>query len=252
METKIVTLDGGDISGAIFIEASPTPGAAGIIACNYLVESLGGKPVLEIFSPHFPQVSIINEKGIASRPKVELHLVRSDKVKLLIMTRTFPVESNEGSHEIARAVFEYLLSKDVAEYMVLASGRVTGDRSVFVTSTDPTNSGLLIAAGAKPSPSLDSLPVDRLTGFLMTFFARAGRKISLVVSDTSSYLPDPIAARKLLEVVTKAINLELDFTKLDTEIERQKQMFQEAEQLGYGAGRDGRDEKYQKEPFYIG
>jgi len=252
METKIVSLNSGDITGALLIEASPTPGAAGVIACSYLVEMLGGEPILEIVSPHFPQVSIINEKGIASRPKVELHLVRAGGLKLLIMTRTFPVESNEGSHEIARAIYDYLSTKNISEYLVLASGRVTGDRSVLVTSTDLANARLLIAAGAKTSPSLDSLPVDRLTGFLMTFFARAGKKISLLISDTSSYLPDHLAARKLLEVLTKAVNIELDFTKLDIEIERQRRLLQEAEQLGFGAGREGRDERSQREPFYIG
>jgi len=252
METKIVSLNGGDITGALFIEASPTPGAAGVIACSYLVEVLGGVRVLEILSPHFPQVSIINERGIASRPRVELHLVKAGGVKLLIMTRTFPVESNEGSHEIARTLYDYLSTKNVSEYLVLASGRVTGDRSVLVTSTDQANLGLLIAAGAKTSPSLDTLPVDRLTGFLMAFFARDRKRISLLISDTSSYLPDHLAARKLLEVLTKAVNIELDFTRLDSEIERQRRLLQEAEQLGFGAGRDVRDDRSPREPFYIG
>ncbi|GBC68814.1 hypothetical protein HRbin01_00499 [archaeon HR01] len=252
METRIVAVDNADIRGAVFVEASPTPGAAGIIALNYLVETLNGSPVLEIISPHFPQVSIIDEKGIASRPKVEVYLVQAGGRRLLFMSRTFPVESNEGSHEIARTLFRYLSSRNVGEYVVLASGRVTGDRSVLYSSNSSEGSKTLMAAGAKPSPSLDSLPVDRLTGFLMNFFARAGGKVSLLISDTSSYMPDHIAARRLLEVFSKTYGIEVDFGKLDAEIEKQRQLMREAEQMGLGTGGEARNERYQREPFYIG
>lgn len=252
LETRINLLDSPDLEGAVFIEGSPTAGAAGILAVNYLREVFEAVLVGEIYSPHFPQISIIDDQGIASRPRLELYLVRVKGVKLLLLSRAFPVEGNEGSYEVASKLYEFLQANNVNEYIVLASGRVSGDGSVFVSTTNLDHSKQLLEAGAKQSPSLETLPVDRTSGFLMLFFARDKRKVSMLLSDTSSYMPDHVAAKKLLEVVSRYLGFEIDFTALESEIERQNRMLQEVEQLGYAGRPVTGEERPSKEPFYIG
>ncbi|MEM4187398.1 MAG: PAC2 family protein, partial [Candidatus Caldarchaeum sp.] len=90
LETRIDVVDGLDIDGAVFIEGSPTAGAAGILAVNYLRETFDAVLVAEIVSPHFPQISIIDDDGIASRPKLELYLVNLHGLNLLLLRRVFP------------------------------------------------------------------------------------------------------------------------------------------------------------------
>jgi len=252
LETRIDVVDGVEIDGAIFIEGSPTAGAAGILAVNYLREVFDAVLVGEIVSPHFPQISIIDDDGIASRPKLELYLVNVKGLKLLLLSRVFPVESNEGSYELASKLYQFLARHNVNEYLVLASGRVTGDGSVFVSTTSLDQSKALLDAGAKRSPSLETLPVDRVSGFLMLFFARDGKKVSMLFSDSASYIPDNLAARRLLEVVSRYLGIEVDFKALDTEIEKQARAMQEVEQLGLTGRKIVSDEKPSKEPFYIG
>ncbi len=256
LETKINLFNTHDLEGAVFIEGSPTAGAAGILAVNYLREILDGVLVGEVVSPYFPQISIIDEEGIASRPKLELYLVKVKGLKLLLAGRVFPVEGNEGSYEVASKLYEFLNMHKISEYIVLASGRLSGDGGVYVSTTNLNHSKKLLEAGAKQAPSIENLPVDRTSGFLMLFFARDKRKVSMLFSDTVSYMPDHLAAKKILEVVSRYLNFEIDFTKLDREIERQNRMMQELEQLGYMGkqltGEEGGEEKRSREPFYIG
>lgn len=252
LETKITLHDNPDIEGAIFIEGSPTAGAAGILAVNYLREVFDAALVGEILSPHFPQVSIINDEGIASRPKLELYLVKVKGLKMLLLSRAFPVEGNEGSYEVASKIYQFLSGNKINEYIVLASGRITGEGSVFVSTTNLDQSKNLLDAGAKRSPSLETLPVDRTSGFLMLFFARDKKKVSMLFSDTSSYMPDHLAAKKLLEVVSRYLGVEIDFTAIDREIERQSRVSQEIEQLGYTGAPVVGEQRPSKEPFYIG
>ncbi|MCX8201754.1 MAG: PAC2 family protein [Candidatus Caldarchaeum sp.] len=252
LETRINLVDSPDIDGAVFIEGSPTVGAAGILAVNYLREVFDAKLVGEIVSPHFPQISIIDDNGIASRPKLELYLVKAKDLKLLLLSRAFPVEGNEGSYEVASKLYQFLIEHKVKEYIVLASGRITGEGSVFVSTTNLDQSKTLLDAGAKRSPSLENLPVDRTSGFLMLFFARDNRKVSMLFSDTSSYMPDHVAAKKLLEVVSRYLGFEMDYTAVDREIERQSRAVQELEQLGFTGSPVPGEERPSKEPFYIG
>jgi len=250
--TKVTLFDGQDIEGAVFIEGAPTAGAGGILAVNYLRDAYDAKQVGEVVSPYFPQVSLIDEGGIASLPKMELYLAKYKGVKMLLLSRAFPIESNEGSYEVAKKLYEFLSDKGVEEYIVLASGRISGNGSVFVSTTNLDDSKRLLDAGAKRSPSLENLPVDRTTAFLMLFFARDHKRVTLLVSDTISYMPDHVAAKRLLEVVSRYLGIELDFTILDKEIERQNRLMQEIEQLGLMGKQLTGEERPSKEPFYIG
>jgi len=46
----------------------------------------------------------------------------------------------------------------------------------------------------------------------------------LLVSEVYSYLPDPAAAKRLLEVLSKALKFKIDMEKLDIEIQKQKKL----------------------------
>ena len=252
METRIIEFDSKeDLSNAILIEASPTPGAVGLIAGNFLLENLKSKKLVEITSPYFPQISMIDDNGIASMPKIEMHLIKINNVKIVLMMRNFPVDSNEGSHILAKKIYDYVSSKKISSYFVLASGRIAGERTTYISSTKIDYVKGILSAGAKLSPSLDSLPVDRLTGFLMMLFARENKGVYLLFADTPSYLPDPIAAKKLLEILTKSLQIELDLSKLEEEIERQRKAMEEIEQGLAGLETEQR-RPTSREPFYIG
>lgn len=254
-DVKIILNEEGekaDLTGSTLIESSPSPGAAGLIALTHLIEFLQPIKIGEVKSPHFPQISIVNDSGLANQPKIELYFYDKD-VKLLLMLRNFPIESSEGSYLVARKLYEFFKSKGVKAYYLLASSRIYGESNVYVASTSINNAKSLIEAGAKLSPNLDALPLDRFGAYMLSFFARNYDLAFILISEVYSYLPDPAAAKRLLEVLSKALKFRIDMEKLDREIEKQKRLIEEF-QRGFGQILPEREEQpsREREPYYIG
>lgn len=241
-----------DFAGSSLIESSPSPGAAGLIALTHLIDFLQPIKIGEVRSPHFPQVSIVNDAGLANQPKIELYFYDKD-VKLLLMLRNFPIESSEGSYLIARKLYEFFKARGVRAYYLMASSRIYGEPSVYVASTSINSAKSLIEAGAKLSPNLDTLPLDRFGVYMLSFFARNYDLAFILISEVYSYLPDPAAAKRLLEVLSKALKIKIDMEKLDREIEKQKRFIEEF-QRGFGQILPEREEQPSRgrEPYYIG
>lgn len=248
----ILTEDGGraDLSGAYVVEASPGPGAAGAIALNYLIESLDMKKLGEVRSPYFPHISLVDE-GVATPPKIELYLYESRGVKLVIISRSFPVDSSEGSYLVARELYRFLWERGAANYCLLSSSRVTGESAVYVASAKPEDARVFLNSGARPSPNIEMLPIDKLSSYMLMLYSRSSGSACLLISEVLSYFPDPMAAKRLLEVLSKALGLKVSLDRLDREIEKQKRMLEEL-QRGYGQLLPQREEKPTREPFYIG
>lgn len=252
-DAKIILNEEGekaDLRGASLIESSPSPGAAGYIALTHLIEFLRPVKIAEIKSPHFPQVSIVNDEGLAGQPKIELYFYDKD-VKLVIMLRNFPIESSEGSYIVARKLYEFFRVKGIKSYYLLSSSRIFGESNVYVASTSMDNAKSLLEAGARLSPNLDTLPIDRFGAYMLSFFARNGGQTFLLISEVYSYLPDPSAAKRLLEVLSKALKFKIDMEKLDIEIQKQKKLIEEF-QKGFGQMLPEKGEQPSKEPYYIG
>ncbi len=254
METSITLEKAVELKGAYAIEIAPSPGAAGLIAGAFLIDALKAEKVGEIISPYFPQVSLVNENGIAFPSRIELHFyVNKEKdLKLLFIVRNFPMESGDGSYLVAKKIYEFLKSNDIEAIYCLGSGRITGNGEVFISTTKLEHAKELLNAGAKLAPNQDALPIDRLTSFLLLFFARDGKRTCLLLSDSPSYIPDPSAAKKLLETLLRSLKMELDLSKLDEDIKRYQQLLEGLEKSVLEQTEPAREERPTREPFYIG
>ena len=248
----LLTKDGerADLRGAFVVEASPGPGAAGAIALTYLVESLNPLKLGEVRSPYFPHISLVDE-GVAMPPRMELYLYEGAGSKLVIILRNFPVDSSEGSYLIARELYRFLRERGATSYCLLSSSRITGEAGVYVVSSNPEDARIFLNSGARLSPSLEMLPADKLSSYMLMLYSREGGSACVLISEVLSYFPDPMAAKRLLEVLSKALGFEVNLDKLDKEIEKQKRVLEEL-QRGYGQLFPPREQKPTKEPFYIG
>lgn len=251
-EVKIILTEAGrsaDLSGAHVIDASPSAGAAPTIAVNYLVESLKPVKIAEVRSLHFPHVSLVSE-GVAAQPKIELYMHEDSKVKLLLIMRNFMIDSNEGGYLIADKLHQFLIEKGALNYYLLAGLRITGERGVYVASADPNDAKVFIESGARVIKNLENLPADRLSSYLLFFYIKRTKKAWLLVTEVVPYFPDPVAARDLLQVLSKALGFTVNLEKLEQEIEKQKAILEEFQKDYEKMLHEKR--KRGKEPFYIG
>ncbi|MCF8885124.1 MAG: PAC2 family protein [Nitrososphaerota archaeon] len=243
-----------DLSKSCVLEASPSPGAAGYLALNYLTGNLKIVKIGEVRSPYFPQICIVNDDGVASSPKIEFYFYEGDEVKLILVSRNFPIDSSEGSYLIARKIYEFFKSIGVSEYYLLSSSRILGENVVYVASTTIAYAKKLLDVGARLLPSLENLPIDRYSAYMLSFFTRDNGVAYLLLSEVYTYLPDHAAAKRILEILSRALKIKLDMEKIDREVERQRKLIEEI-QKSIGPllpERRGGEEEPSKEPFYIG
>lgn len=251
-EVKIILTEGGrgaDLRGAHVIDASPSAGAAPTIAINYIVENLRSIKIAEIRSFHFPHVSLVDE-GVAAPPKIELYMYEEENIKLLFIVRNFVIDSPEGGYVIADKLYRFLTERGANNYYLLTALRITGERGTYVASACPEDVRKFLESGAKLIPDLDNVPADRLSSYLLFFYSTRSGKAWLLVTESVSYFPDPIAAKELIQVLSRALGFRVDLGKLDEEIEKQKMLLEEFqkdyERMLQEGGKKGR------EPFYIG
>ncbi len=234
----------------IVIDISPSPGVVGLIVSNLFTDSLASEKIAEISSPHFPQVTLINNDGIASLPKVEIYDIKtaSNDVSLLLITRNFLVDSNEAGDEASQLILEVLRDSKVSEVILLSSARIMGTGDVFVSSTILDFTRTFLQLGAKTIPNMEVLPIDRLAASLLFKLFIKGTPVTLLISDTASYMPDLSAAKRLIKLLSRYLGISIDVAKLDKEIERQKIIFEEIER----ALREEYKEREGRPPSYIG
>ncbi len=229
---KLILTEAGrsaDLSGGKVIDATPTAGVAPSIAVNYMIEKFKPVKLAEVRSKHFPHVSLVSN-GIASQPRIELYLHRAENAKLILISRNFALDDSEAGYEIARELHRFLAERGALNYYLLSGMRLTGERGVYVASSDPNDAEIFLRSGAKPLRRLDEIPADKLSTYLMYFYSRGGGRTWLLIAEVMPYFPDPEAARDLLKVLSKALGFEIDLAKLEEEIEKQRAMIEEFRQ----------------------
>lgn len=232
----------------VLIDVGPAPGAVGLVSASVLLESRKGERVLRVFSPHFPQVSLIDSEGVSSLPVVEMHQL-TDGINAVVLTRNFLVESTEAGEEVARSVIERIGIEDVELLLVVTSGRLAGTGDVYAASNDPAALRRAVESGAKVLSSVEALPVDRLTSALMRRAMSGGVRTLLLLADTEGILPDFRSAKRLLQVISSLLQIQVDTSKLDEEIARQQAFLRQMEEA---FSELGETERRERGPTYIG
>lgn len=232
----------------VLIDVGPAPGAVGLVSASVLIESRRGEKVLKVFSPHFPQVSLIDSEGVSSLPVVELHQL-TDGLNAIVLTRNFLVESTEAGEAVARSVIERVGIENVELLLVVTSGRLTGTGDVYAASNDPALLRRAVESGAKVLSSVEALPVDRLTSSLMRRAMTGGVRTLLLLADTEGILPDFRSAKRLLQVISSLLQIQVDTSKLDEEIAKQQAFLRQMEEA---FSELGEAERRERGPTYIG
>ncbi len=226
---KIILTDFGksaDLSDAHVIDATPSAGIAPSIAVSYLIERFKPAKIAEIRSQHFPHVSLVSN-GIASCPKIELYMHEDEQAKLILISRNFTIDDSETGYLIADMLHSFLAGRKALNYYLLTGARLTGERGVYIASANLDDAKLFLKSGAKLLRSLEEIPADKLSTYLMHLYSRRTGRAWLLVAEVMPYFPDPAAAKDLLEILSRALRFEVDLKKLEEEIEKQRALVNE-------------------------
>ena len=225
-ETYIKELKQIEPNNPVLIEGLPGLGLVGKIAIRYLIKKLKAAKFAHLYSPHFPYFVLVNKKGNVRLLRGAFYFWKNSNGPndLILFTGDSQSQTIEGQYEIADRMLDFAQKHNVKTIVTIGGYRMeTKDKpSVFAAATDKELLNIALDAGAVVSSS--GSPIVGTAGLILGL-ARF-RRISAVclLGETRGYLPDPLAARSVLEVLKTAFNFDVDLEGLNEEIAKAETM----------------------------
>jgi uncharacterized protein (TIGR00162 family) len=225
-ETYIKELKQIEPNNPVLIEGLPGLGLVGKIAIRYLIKKLNAKKFAHLYSPHFPYFVLVNKKGNVRLLRGAFYFWKNSNRQndLILFTGDSQSQTIEGQYEIADRMLDFAQKHNVKTIVTIGGYRMeTKDKpSVFAAATDKELLDIALDAGAIVSSS--GSPIVGTAGLILGL-ARF-RKIGAIclLGETRGYLPDPLAARSVLEVLKTAFNFDVELEGLNEEIAKAETM----------------------------
>ncbi|MEM2464152.1 MAG: proteasome assembly chaperone family protein [Candidatus Bathyarchaeia archaeon] len=211
-----------ELKNPVLIEGLPGLGMVGRIAVKYLIKQLRAKKLAELYSPYFAYFVLVDKEGTTTLLKNEFYYWRNDygDNDLILLTGDSQAQTIEGQYEVADTILEYAKKKNVKTIITVGGYRkdVISTPQVFASATNSEILRRALEAGSLSSPPGN--PIIGVAGLLIGLAKFRGIEGICLLSETPGYMPDPRAAKSALIIITKILNLRLDLTDLDKEIER--------------------------------
>ena len=216
----------------ILIEGLPGLGLVGKIALRYLIKQLKAKKVAYLYSPHFPYFVLVNKKGNVRLLRGAFYYYQNPKGNdIILFTGDSQSQTIEGQYEIADRMLDYSEKHGVKTIATIGGYRMEPKEKpkVFIaaTSQDVLNKALLAGATLSASGS----PIVGTAGLILGLAKFKKIDALCLLGETRGYLPDPLAAKSVLEVLQSTFNFDLDLAGLNEEITKAETMVTRLQQI---------------------
>lgn len=209
----------------ILIEGLPGIGNVGKVAVDFIIDELKAEPLYSLFSHTLPHSVFVNEDNLVELPTIEIfYKQRKGKRDLLFLTGDVQPIDEVSSYEFCEKILDLLrefggtelittggigLQEVPAEPKVYATGNNKSFIKEFTSGTD-VNSKIHGVVG----------PIVGATGILVGLAARHDlRAIALLVETFGHPLYLGVkGAQRLLEVLTKKLDLNINAKRLEKEV----------------------------------
>jgi uncharacterized protein (TIGR00162 family) len=217
----------------ILIEGLPGLGLVGKIALRYMIKQLKAKKIAYLYSPHFPYFVLVNKKGNVRLLRGAFYYYKNPNGPndLILFTGDSQSQTIEGQYEIADRMLDFSEKYKVKTIATIGGYRMEPKEKpkVFIAATSQEILDKALQAGATLSTS--GSPIVGTAGLILGL--AKFKKISAIclLGETRGYLPDPLAAKSVLEVLKSTFNFDLDLAGLDEEIARAETMVTRLQQI---------------------
>ncbi|MFQ5837039.1 MAG: PAC2 family protein, partial [Candidatus Bathyarchaeia archaeon] len=231
--TTIKELTKIELKNPILVEGLPGLGMVGRIATRYLAKQLKAQKLAILYSPHFPYYIVVNKKGSVRLLQGKFFFWKNEAGEndLIFFTGDSQAQTIEGQYEVASSILDFAEKNNVKKIVTIGGYRkeVKETPKVVAVSTSPTLLNETLKAKAVPSPAGN--PIVGTAGLLLGL--AKFRKIDAIclLGETRGYLPDPRAAKSVLEVLQKMLKIKVDLSGLDKEIEKSKEIVERMQEI---------------------
>jgi uncharacterized protein len=209
----------------VLIEGLPGLGLVGKIALRYLIKELKAKKIAYLYSPHFPYFVLVNKKGNVRLLRGSFYYYQNPKGQdIILFTGDSQSQTIEGQYEIADRMLDFSEKHGVKSIATIGGYRMEPKEKprVFIAATNQDILHKALDAGATLSTS--GSPIVGTAGLILGLSKFKNIEALCLLGETRGYLPDPQAAKSVLEVLKTTFNFDLDLKGLDEEIVKAESM----------------------------
>lgn len=214
------------------IEGLPGLGLVGKIALRYLIKQLKAQKIAYLYSPHFPYFVLVNKKGNVRLLRGAFYYYQNPKGNdLILFTGDSQSQTIEGQYEIADKMLTFAEQNKVKTIATIGGYRMEPKEKprVFIAATSQDIVNQALQAGATLSTS--GSPIVGTAGLILGMAKFKKIEALCLLGETRGYLPDPLAAKSVLEVLKSAFNFDLDLKGLDEEVARAETMVAQLQKI---------------------
>jgi uncharacterized protein (TIGR00162 family) len=216
----------------VLIEGLPGLGLVGKIALRYLIKQLKAKKIAYLYSPHFPYFVLVNKKGNVRLLRGAFYFYQNPKGNdIILFTGDSQSQTIEGQYEIADRMLDFSEKHHVKTIATIGGYRMEPKEKpkVFIAATNQDILQRAIQSGATLSTA--GSPIVGTAGLILGLSKFKKIEALCLLGETRGYLPDPLAAKSVLEVLRSTFNFDLDLKDLDDEIAKAETMVAKLQQI---------------------
>ncbi|MEM2547205.1 MAG: proteasome assembly chaperone family protein [Candidatus Bathyarchaeia archaeon] len=224
-ETIIKELTRVELKNPILIEGLPGLGLVGKIATRYLIKQLKAQKLAYLYSPHFPYFVLVSKKGSVRLLRGTFYFWKNNNGEndLILFTGDSQAQTIEGQYEISNSILDFAQKHNVKLVITIGGYRVETDKpKVVAAATSQTLLNRALQANAVISPM--GSPIVGTAGLILGLAPFRKIEALCLLGETRGYLPDPKAAKSVLEVLLKILGINVDLAGLDAEIAKAESM----------------------------
>lgn len=215
-----------ELNNPILIEGLPGLGLVGKIAIRYLIKKLDAKKFSYLYSPHFPYYVLVNDKGSVRLLRGTFYYWKNKDKKndLILFTGDSQSQTIEGQYEIAETMLTFSQKHNVKIIATIGGYRkeIKNKPQVYVAATSQKLLDLSLVAGAKVGKA--GSPIVGTAGLILGLAGFKKIEALCLLGETRGYMPDPLAAKSVLEVLRDAFSINIDLDGLNEEITKAESM----------------------------
>ena len=236
MQTQIKVLEKVKLKKPILIEGLPGIGNVGRVAAGYLVSEMKMKKFAELYSPYFLPLVIIHQDSVATALKCEFYYYKGRSSDIIVLTGDTQSISPEGHYEICEKILEFVEKLGVKSIITLggfAEGKEVAEPRVIGAVS---NKKLLKKYDGYGIDFGKEHPIGTIvgaSGLLIGLGDMHGMDGLCLMGETLGLpmITDPKAAEKVLQTLTKILNVKIDISKLEKTVKAMEESIKKTDNI---------------------
>ena len=257
-KTTIIQKNSGiKLNNPILIVGLPGIGSVGKLVAGQLIKEFKAKRIATLYSPHFPHQVVMRKNGGIRLVSNRFYLIKAQKARendIVVLTGDTQAVTPEGQYETNEKIVDFFTNVLKGKFIYTIGGYSIGEGIVSKPRVFGNVTMLSVISKFKNCDVLFGKSKGLIWGSagLILAFAKMRKVEGVCLMGETSFLEvDASAAKAVLTVLSKKLDLKIDMTSMDAKIKKAAQAMHALEQqmnTGFPANREGESGE---KPSYI-